>query len=146
MQCDRLIRSLFSANPTSPSGFFVRHLGMGVALDIGWFVGLVHPNYRGTEIALTQSDHSIVLEAFRGSAAGMAIAVVVADAAAEFASLSAEGCVPFSLPVDHLWGQRQFFAPGPCGVLLDVAELTTPDPQWLAENTFGASPDLVDVS
>lgn len=139
MQYDRLITSLFTADPALASAFFVRHLGMEVVLDIGWFVSLVHADHPGTEIALTQSDHPTVPECFRRNAAGMAIAVVVDNAVAVHASLIAEGCEPLSLPVDHPWGQRQFFAPGPDGVLLDVVEITTPDPQWLTDNGVGAA-------
>ncbi len=141
MRYDRLITSLFSADPTSAAAFFVRHLGMEVALDIGWFVSLVHPDHPGTEVALTQSDHPSVPEAARHAATGVAIAVVVDDAAAVHESLTAQGCEPLSLPTDHPWGQRQFFAPGPDGVLLDVVEITEPDPQWLTDNGIVGSPD-----
>lgn len=34
--------------------------------------------------------------------------------------------------VDEPWGQRHFFVRDPEGTHLDVIQLTTPDPEWLA--------------
>ncbi len=134
MKYDRLVTSLFSADPESAAEFFVEHLGMEVALSIGWFVSLVPPDHPGTEIAITRSDHPTIPERYRRDAAGMAIAVVVDDAVAVHTSFREAGCRPLSPPTDHPWGQRQFFAPGPDGVLLDVLEFIAPDQQWLADN------------
>ncbi len=134
MKHQRLITSLLSVDPAAASEFFQEHLGMDVMLDIGWFISLVHPDHPGTEIAITRADHDSVPPTHRHPAQGVAIAVVVEDASAVHASLTANGCPPLGEPVDHPWGQRQFFAPGPDGVLLDVVQVTTPDAAWLREN------------
>lgn len=132
-----MITSLFASDPAASADYFVRHLGMEVTLDIGWFVSLVHPDHPETEIAITWYKHETIPHGFHQPASGTSIAVVVEDAHATHASLTAGGCPPLSVPIEHPWGQCQFFAPGPDGLLLDVVEVTAPDPQWLLDNGIG---------
>jgi uncharacterized glyoxalase superfamily protein PhnB len=37
--------------------------------------------------------------------------------------------------VEEVWGQRHFFVRDPEGTWIDVIQLTTPDPEWLAANS-----------
>ena len=134
MRYDRSATSIFCADPAAAAAFFVEHLGFDAQLDIGWFVSLVHPDHPEWELAITAADHESVPEAHRHPVRGTAVAVVVDDANAVHGELSAAGVIPLGEPVDHPWGQRQFFAPGPDGLLLDVLQLIPPDGDWLAEH------------
>ncbi len=134
MRFDRAVTSIFATEPATAAAFFVEHLGFEAQLDIGWFVSLVHPEHEGWELAITAADHESVPEAHRRPVRGTAVAVVVDDARRVHADLTAAGVRPLDEPVDHPWGQRQFFAPGPDGLLLDVLEMIPPDPGWMAEH------------
>ncbi len=134
MRYDRSITSIFASDPAATTAFFAEHLGFEAQLDIGWFVSLVHPDHPEWELAVTAADHDSVPESHRHAVQGVAVAVVVDDVQAVHAALTAAGVTPTSEPVDHPWGQRQFFAPGPDGLLLDVLQMIPPDPDWLAEH------------
>ncbi|MEO1062544.1 MAG: VOC family protein [Actinomycetota bacterium] len=132
MRYDRSVTSIFVSDPAASAAFLAEHLGFRAQLDIGWFVSLVHPDHPDWELALTAADHESVPEAHRHPVRGAAVAVVVDDARAVHAELTAAGVDVLAEPVDHPWGQRQFFASGPDGLLLDVLQLIPPDPEWLS--------------
>ncbi|MEM9034397.1 MAG: VOC family protein [Actinomycetota bacterium] len=134
MRYDRSVTSIFASDPAAMAAFFVEHLGFEAQLDIGWFMSLVQPDHPDWEVAITAADHESVPPSHRHAVRGTAIAVVVEDAHAVHADLVAAGVPPLAEPVDHPWGQRQFFAPAPDGLLLDVLQLIPPDPDWLAEH------------
>lgn len=70
----------------------------------------------------------------RHAPAGVIVAFIVDDVDALAAGLAAGG-VPVVTPVrDEPWGQRHTYVTDPSGTLVDVVQVTTPDPGWLAAN------------
>jgi uncharacterized glyoxalase superfamily protein PhnB len=63
--------------------------------------------------------------------AGVIVGFMVDDVDAYAARFAAAG-VPVVTPVkDEPWGQRHTFVTDPAGTLIDVVQMTTPDPAWL---------------
>ena len=69
----------------------------------------------------------------------MAVALVVDDVDAQHARFVELGTSIVQAPTGHPWGQRQMLAQGPDGVLIDLVQFTTPDPEWLAVNLLELS-------
>lgn len=110
--------------------FYVRHFGFEVAFQSSWFVYLVGPpdrGARGATLAFMAPNHPSNPpgpESFDGK--GMILTVEVADSAAFFERLKAEGA-PIHYPLTaEDWGQKRFMVVDPSGTLVDVVEQTQP--------------------
>jgi len=131
-----MIPTVFSAtvladDVAATAGFYIRHFGFETRIDIGWFVTLYHGD-RPYEMCVLQRGHDSAPEGFRAAApSGVIIGFMVDDVDAVAARLAADG-VPVVTPMrDEPWGQRHTFVTDPAGTLIDVVQVTTPDPDWL---------------
>ncbi len=133
MQIDRFSTTLLTDDVAAVREFHVRHFGWRVTGDAGFFVALAHDD-QAYELCVLQRDHETVPATHRQAAQGLILGYLVQDAAAEARRLAAEGVGHLTPVVDEVYGQRHFFVTDPAGVLIDVIQLTTPDPAWLAAN------------
>ena len=122
---------LCSHVPTAKA-FYIRHLGLEVTADVGWFVGLVGPEQPGRtfELSLCAADHSSVPPPLRSPTQGLILAFEVDDVHASCLQMKAQGVTILAEPVDERWGQRHFFAAAPDGVALDIFQTIAVDPVW----------------
>jgi catechol 2,3-dioxygenase-like lactoylglutathione lyase family enzyme len=136
-----VIPTVFSAtvladDVATTARFYVDHFGFETRLDIGWFVTLHHGD-RPYEMCVLARDHDSVPDGFRVTPAGTIVGFMVDDVDAVAAGLVAAG-VPVVTPLrDEPWGQRHTFVTDPAGTLIDVVQVTTPDPAWLAAHGLG---------
>jgi len=111
--------------------FLVDVAGFEVAMDIGWFASLAHPE-TGALVDLWARDHEKVPAVHAGIPGGYLVALVVEDLAATEAAFVAGGAEITEPAVDEPWGQRHFFARAPGGIVFDVVQPIPPDLDWLA--------------
>lgn len=115
--------------------FYTRHFGFQTVFEASWFVYLIGPgedDTRGATLAFMSPDHPSNPpgpETFDGK--GMILTIEVADVAAFYEKLQAEGA-PIVYPLtDEDWGQKRFMVRDPSGTLVDVLEQTAPkDGYW----------------
>lgn len=125
--------TVFADDVAATAGFYVEQFGFAVRLDIGWFVTLHHDD-RPYELCVIERGHESIPEGYRGPPAGVIVAFLVDDVDAYAERLAAAG-TPVVAPVrDEPWGQRHTYVTDPAGTLIDVVQLTTPSPEWLAAN------------
>lgn len=127
-----------ASSPSDAAAFYMSHLGLRIDLDLGWFISLRHDDHAELEIALTAYDHESIPAAWRQPASGLAVALVVDDVDAQHARFEKLGTTIIQEPVDHPWGQRQLLAQGPDDVVIDLVQVTRPDPAWLAASGIEA--------
>ncbi|WP_051812849.1 hypothetical protein [Kitasatospora sp. MBT63] len=91
-------------------------------MDLGWYIGLHHPEHPRYVIDPVQRGHEAMPASFRGlPTGGLCLAFLVEEAAQR----------------DEPWGQRRFNVLGPEGVLIEVVQPIAPGPEWLARQTAG---------
>jgi catechol 2,3-dioxygenase-like lactoylglutathione lyase family enzyme len=113
--------------------FYVDVLGFAVTLDIGWFVGLRHPDHDDLDLCVVHRDHA--LPGMDGPVAGVVLAFLVEDVHAEHARLVELGVPVDVAPRDEPWGQRRCLVRDPAGTGVELVQATAPDPAWLASLT-----------
>lgn len=140
--------------PDEVTAFYVETFGLRAVMDIGWFRGLRRPTgpdeadggaspgdgstdaAAGTtsawELCIWEAGHESLPALVRTDApgAGPVLAFVVDDVDAVAARVGAD---PDDV-IDEPWGQRHVFVQDPAGTVIDVVQVTTPDPEWLAAN------------
>jgi uncharacterized glyoxalase superfamily protein PhnB len=127
--------ALAAENPAAAAAWYAEHFGYRVGIDLGWYVNTQHPDHPTVSLDFVQRDHESWPAATRGrTVAGTLLAFLVADVDAEFARLSTAGPEVVLPLVTEPWGQRRFQVAAPDGVLVEVLQLVTPDPRWLADN------------
>jgi uncharacterized glyoxalase superfamily protein PhnB len=98
----------------------------------GWFICLCRDG-ADWEIAICERGHSAVPAAVSAALESTNVFGFVVDDVDKIAQSLIEGGAELeSEIVDEAWGQRHFFVRDPEGTWLDVIQLTTPDPEWLA--------------
>lgn len=137
MQFERFSTTLLTDHVAATRDFHVDHFGWRVTSDAGFFVSLGHDD-QANELCVMETAHAVVPPGHRAGAAGVILAFVVADAAAEAARLRAAGVELLTPVTDEPYGQRHFFLADPAGALIDVVEMTTPDPEWLVAHGMAA--------
>lgn len=116
--------------------FFVDHLGCEAAIDLGWYVDLVHGSDPSFMFDLVQRGHDSMPEGLRDEpVAGMVLAFIVDDAEAEEARLRAAGVEIVAGCKDEPWGQRHFFVKSP-GPVVELIQMIPPDPEWMKAHGF----------
>jgi catechol 2,3-dioxygenase-like lactoylglutathione lyase family enzyme len=116
--------------------FYTDVLGFAVTLDIGWFVSLRHEGHDDLDVCVVHRDHA--LAGMGGPVAGVVLAFIVDDVDAEHARLMELG-VPVDVPPrDEPWGQRRCLVRDPAGTGIELVQVTSPDPAWLAEHAPSA--------
>lgn len=131
MQFTHFSTTLLTDDVPAVRDFYVRHFGWQVTADAGFFTSLGHGD-QPYELCVMSRDDALVPESHRAHAAGLILAFQVQDAAAESERLAAAGVEQLTPVTDEPYGQRHFFLADPAGVLIDVVQFTTPDPEWLA--------------
>ncbi|GIE88660.1 VOC family protein [Actinoplanes regularis] len=128
-----------ATTPATSAAWFAEHFGFVVGIDLGWYVNTQHGEHPNLSLDFVQRDHESWPEATRGkNVVGTLLAFLVADVDAEYARLSEAGLEVVKSLVTEPWGQRRFQIAGPDGLLVEVLQTVAPDPQWLADNGFGA--------
>jgi catechol 2,3-dioxygenase-like lactoylglutathione lyase family enzyme len=135
--------TVFTPDTAALRDLYVDLFGLEVVTDIGWFVSLSRPD-AGWELCLWDPGHETVPAAARPSANGSAaplLAFVVDDVDALEEAARARRIEVLAPAVDEPWGQRHAFLRDLVGTVIDVVQVTTPDPAWLAAN--GIDPAVV---
>jgi catechol 2,3-dioxygenase-like lactoylglutathione lyase family enzyme len=115
--------------------FYVDVIGLAVTVQLDWFAS-VNVGATGYEISFVQRGHESIPEGFRWQEpSGLALGLMVEDAAAEEKRLRDAGAEIVTPVVDEVYGQRHFYVRDINGVLLDIIEPIPLDPEWLAANT-----------
>lgn len=135
MRFEKFGTALLTDDVAASSRFYTEHFGFQCVADLGWYASLHHPEHPAYVIDFVERGHGSMPADFRTQrTAGLCLAFLVADAAAEEAALRAKG-VEISEPLrDEPWGQRRFNVRGPEGTLIEVLQTIAPDPAWLAAN------------
>lgn len=109
--------------------FYVDHFGFEVAFQSTVYVQLKVASETGGQFSLAfmPPDHPFG-NAFRDvfSGKGAYLTIQVADAAAVFARVKAQGAPILSEVKDEAWGQRHFLTQDPHGTVVDVVESIEP--------------------
>ncbi|TLS45035.1 hypothetical protein FE633_16390 [Streptomyces montanus] len=135
MQFSLMGMALAAENPGRSAAWYAEHFGFKVGIDLGWYVNTQHAQHPNVSLDFVQRDHESWPQATRGKAVvGTLLAFLVADVDAEFERLSAAGLEVVMPLVTEPWGQRRFQVAAPDGMLVEVLQTVTPDPQWLADN------------
>lgn len=113
--------------------FYERQLGFERTFVLPWFASLKHAS-GGASLDLWQRAHPSVPARIDRAPAGVLLALVVEDAAAEAERMKADGVVIVDDVRDEPWGQRHFIAADPSGFLIDVVQRTEPTREFLVEN------------
>jgi catechol 2,3-dioxygenase-like lactoylglutathione lyase family enzyme len=108
------------------SAFFTTHLGFREQLAADGFASLGRDD-SAMNVVLLRRGIEVLPAGFRDEhAAGVIVALVVTDLAAEERRLRAEG-VPITLPLrEEPWGERLFQVTDPNGVVVQLVEWVTP--------------------
>jgi catechol 2,3-dioxygenase-like lactoylglutathione lyase family enzyme len=125
--------SVLADDVDATARFYVEHFGFERRLDLGWFTTLHHGD-RPYELDVVERSHASVPEGFRRAPSGVILAFLVDDVDAVAARLADAGVELVTPVTDEEYGQRHVFVTDPSGTLVDVVQLTTPSPEWLAAN------------
>lgn len=121
--------------PTVSARWFVEHFGFTIGADLGWYVNTQHAGHPNVSLDFVQRDHESWPAAMRGrTVVGTLLAFLVDDVEAEERRLREAGLRIVMPLVTEPWGQRRFQVAGPDGLLVEVLQRVTPDPEWLAAN------------
>jgi uncharacterized glyoxalase superfamily protein PhnB len=104
--------------------FYVKHFGARVTFDCGWYVNLEFGEGASLQFMAPQSGGPAC------DSAGLMCNFRVADADAEFLSLTASGLAIVMPPKDHPWGDRGFAIQDPNGIVLYIYSEREPDAEF----------------
>lgn len=135
--------TVFAADTAAVRDVYVDLFELDVVTDLGWFVSLRRGDSAWELCVWDPTHESVPAGAGARSTAGAVLAFVVDDVDALADAAAARGLELLGPPVDEPWGQRHVFLRDPAGTLVDVVQITTPDPAWLAAN--GIDPAMVPV-
>jgi uncharacterized glyoxalase superfamily protein PhnB len=102
--------------------FYVRHFGAKVTFDCGWYINLEFGQSASLQFMAPQPSQPAC------DPAGLMYNFRVADADAEYRSLTAAGLAIVMPLEDHPWGDRGFAVQDPNGVVLYIYSEQEPDP------------------
>ena len=127
--------TVVTSRPAEVAAFYQQYFDLRITIDLGWFICL-RRGEAGWEIAISERGHSSIPAAVSAATGSVNVFGFVVDDVDKVAQALTEGGVPLAAEIiDEPWGQRHFFVRDPEGTYLDVIQLTTPDPAWLAANT-----------
>lgn len=133
--------TVFATDTAAVRDLYVELFDLDVVTDLGWFVSLRRGD-SAWELCIWDPTHESV-PAGVGGPAGAVLAFVVDDVDALVDVARQRGVELLGPAVDEPWGQRHVFLRDPVGTVVDVVQITTPDPAWLAAN--GIAPEAVPV-
>jgi len=109
--------------------FYIKHFGFTVAFQSTIYIQLSVPSEQGSsfDLALMPPNHPFG-EDYRGkfNGKGMYLTIEVADAAAAYGKLKAEGAPILYNLKNEDWGQRHFLTKDPGGMTIDIVESIEP--------------------
>jgi uncharacterized glyoxalase superfamily protein PhnB len=106
--------------------FYVKHFGVKVTFDCGWYVNLEFGDPRSSLqfMSIQQPHHKL------SSSDGLMFNFKVSDVDGEHKRLSAAG-LPVIIPLEnHPWGDRGFGVQDPNGITLYIYEETEPSAEF----------------
>ncbi|MEV5704646.1 VOC family protein [Actinoallomurus sp. NPDC052274] len=126
MQVTASAVSLTVDDVAASAAFLTTHFGYEEVMSAEGFVSL-HRDDDAMDVVFLRRGIEVLPEGFRDQhAAGLIIALVVTDLAAEEARLRAEG-VTITMPLrEEPWGERLFQVTDPNGVIVQLVEWVTP--------------------
>jgi uncharacterized glyoxalase superfamily protein PhnB len=126
MQITACAVSLTVDDVPASSAFLARHFGFSEQMAADGFASLGRED-AGMNVAHLRRGIEVLPEGFRDEhAAGVIIAFVVTDLAAEEKRLRDEG-VAITMPLrEEPWGERLFQVTDPNGVIIELVEWATP--------------------
>jgi catechol 2,3-dioxygenase-like lactoylglutathione lyase family enzyme len=111
MNVRRIVPNIPSDRIEESRAFYTELLGLNVAMDMGWVVTLVSPNYPTAQISLLQKQEQ---------SAAPTLSVEVDDVDSVHADAVERG-LPIVYPLTtEPWGVRRFFVIDPNGVVINV--------------------------
>ena len=136
--------TVFATDTAAVRDLYVDLFALDVVTDLGWFVSLRRGG-SAWELCVWDPNHESVPAGVDATAApaGVVLAFVVDDVDALVGAAEQRGVELLGPAVDEPWGQRHVFLRDPAGTVVDVVQITTPDPAWLAAN--GIAPEDVPV-
>lgn len=118
----------------TPTAEFYRELfGFEVVFETDWYVSLrlVKDAHTTFELAILESTHSTVPEAYRIPVTGLILNFEVDDVDSEYERLIIRESLPIRLDLrDEAFGQRHFITSDPNGVLIDVIKIIPPSTDY----------------
>ena len=131
MKINSLYPVILTEEVAISKAFWTAHFPFAVTFDSEWYVSLKADQQPALELALLDSDHPTIPEAFRGKFnGGLIINIEVDDVDAEYERLRKIG-LPMHLPLrSEDFGQRHFITSDPNGVLIDVIKVIPPSAEY----------------
>jgi catechol 2,3-dioxygenase-like lactoylglutathione lyase family enzyme len=137
MQVTQIGAAFAAADPTAAGAWLAEHLGFRVLVDLGWYVSTQHPDREELRVDFVRHDHETWPEPVDGVRGAM-LALLVEDVDSAHEQMQAGG-VPVLKPLTtEPWGQRRFQVAGPAGLVVELLQLVTPDPEWMAAQGLNA--------
>ncbi|MFF8769565.1 VOC family protein [Kitasatospora sp. NPDC015120] len=122
MQITSSAVSLTVEDVEASASFLREHFGFAEQMSAEGFVSLGHPS-AGVNVVLLARGIEVLPEGFRDQvAAGLILAFVVADVAAEEARLRAAGVRITMALREEPWGEKLFQVTDPNGIVVQVVE------------------------
>lgn len=134
MRINSLYPVIMTEDVSKSKAFWTGHFPFEVAFDSEWYVSLIADQQPAFELALLDSNHPTVPEAFRGKfSGGLILNFEVDDVDAEYERLLKIG-LPMHLPLrSEDFGQRHFITSDPNGVLIDVIKVIPPSAEYVSQ-------------
>lgn len=126
MQITAAAISLNVEDVDTSATFLTKHFGFEQAMAADGFASLARAG--APNVIFLRRGLEVLPEGFRDQhAAGVILAFVVTDLAAEYARLQSEG-VPITMALrEEPWGERLFQVTDPNGVIVQLVEWATPE-------------------
>ncbi|MFI8103800.1 VOC family protein [Streptomyces sp. NPDC086023] len=121
--------SLTVADPSASRDFLRTHLGYRVAHEADGFVSLTRDDAAADVVLLRQGTEVLPPEQRHQRAAGLILALTVADGLEAEERRLREAGAPVTMPLrEEPWGERLFQLTDPNGVVVQLVEWAAPDP------------------
>lgn len=102
--------------------FYEDYFDFAPAFEMDGFVILKRQGWEDMYLAVIDSHHEVLPEAYKRPVQGMILNFPVADAQAAYEQSYIDGLSVLGEPKDVLCGRKHFFVEDPNGILIDVAE------------------------
>ncbi len=102
--------------------FYEDHFSFVPAFEMDGFVIMKREDWDDMYLALIDSNHEVLPEAYKRSTQGMILNYPVEDAQVAYQQNYIDGLSVLSEPQTVLCGRKHYFVEDPNGILIDVAE------------------------
>jgi len=114
--------------------FYVSLLGFSTVFEIDWYIQLQSPHDENLQIAFVKRDHPSVPERFRQTPQGVVVTVELEQVEPYYEKAQELGLEIIQELRDEVWGQRHFMTVDPNGLLVDVAQMILPAPEFMKKH------------